>query len=60
MVLKIEVRGDDDAVLLEQRIEVPEDIPYPDDKRGPITLAGLKLAVDYAIWTARVPPRVPS
>lgn len=46
--------------LLLEAIDVPDEIPYTSDARpgDPITLLGLKTAIDYAIFEARKELRV--
>jgi hypothetical protein len=51
MKLKIQVL---DEVILDEDIEVPNEIPYPPEpaaQSGPISLLGLKTAIDYWAFT---------
>jgi hypothetical protein len=53
MKLEIQVLGDANEVILQAVIQVPDDIPYPPlpaPQAGPISLEGLRTAVDYHLW----------
>lgn len=47
MQLNVTVRDERGSEILSQTVTVPDDIPYPGDDRGPITLVGLKTAIDF-------------
>jgi hypothetical protein len=53
MKLKIQVLDDVNEVVLEEEIDVPGEIPYPPSpapQSGPISLLGLKTALDYYLF----------
>ena len=52
MKLKIQVLDETNSVVLDEEISVPAGIPYAPDgpQDGPISLTGLKTAIDYALF----------
>jgi len=52
-ILKIQVLDETNSVVLDAEISVPAEIPYAPDElqNGPISLIGLKTALDYALYT---------
>ena len=55
MKLKIQVLDETNNVVLDEEIAVPNEIPYAPDapQTGPISLAGLKTAIDYVLFTVQ-------
>ena len=54
MKLKIQVLDDVNEVVLNEEIDVPAEIPYPPSpapQHGPISLLGLKTALDYYLYS---------
>jgi len=52
MKLSIQVLDDTNAVIYQDQIDVPDEIPYPPPpapQTGPISLWGLKTAIDYEL-----------
>jgi hypothetical protein len=53
MKLSIQVLDESNSVVFDDAIEVPNEVPYPpppSPQSGPITLAGLKTAIDYYMF----------
>jgi hypothetical protein len=52
MKLKLQVLDETNSVILDEEIAIPDEIPYAPDgpQTGPISLNGLKTAIDYALF----------
>jgi hypothetical protein len=50
--LKIQVLDETNSVVFEEKISVPDEIPYAPDRpqSGPIGLVGLKTSIDYVLF----------
>jgi hypothetical protein len=54
MKLKIQVLDETNSDILDTEIDVPDEIPYPPlpaRQSGPISLVGLKTAIDFHLYT---------
>lgn len=54
MTLNIQVIDEFASCIFQGKIEVPAEVPYPPEAAigGPISLVGLKTAIDYALYEA--------